>query len=200
MKYDKKVEIIKTGKVSDGMVVYKARNTMNDKIYIGITKQKLSTRLSQHKSDAKVNRYNQPFYNAINKYSWEAFTWEVIDTASSYSELQEKEVYWISFFNSYIHSENSNGYNATRGGEGTAGQKHTIESREKISEARMNDKVNFFQSGSKNPNSKLNEEKVREIRKLLADGYTQAELAILFEVHNVTISKIATYKTWRDVS
>ena len=50
--------------------VYILTNIVNFKVYIGITKQKVSARLGQHKSDSK--RGSQcPIHRAIRKYGLE---------------------------------------------------------------------------------------------------------------------------------
>ncbi len=43
----------------------------------------------------------------------------VEDNISSLELAQERERFWIQYYNSYVNAENSNGYNATLGGEGT---------------------------------------------------------------------------------
>ena len=45
------------------------------------------------------------------------------------------ENHFINEYHSYIHFQNSNGYNMTMGGEGTVGHIHTLETRNKISNA-----------------------------------------------------------------
>lgn len=55
-------------------------------------------------------------------------------------------------------------------------------------------------AGERNPNSRLDSEKVAEIRRLLATNlYTQARIASMFNVSQLTISNISTEKTWRSV-
>ena len=53
-----------------------------------------------------------PLYVAIRKYGIENFTFEVIEECRQ-EELNEKEIYWIKYYNSY----GSGGYNATLGGD-----------------------------------------------------------------------------------
>lgn len=51
--------------------------------------------------------------------------------------------------------------------------------------------------GSKNPRSKLNELKVRKIRKLYKTGnYFQRELAEIFKISIPTINNVINYRTW----
>ena len=96
----------------DMMIVYKATNKLNDKVYIGITTKTLKHRMSIHKRDSKVK--NTYFYKAIRKYGFDNFVWEEIDTASTIEELHEKEIYYIKQYDSFDNKEN--GYNTTSGG------------------------------------------------------------------------------------
>lgn len=50
--------------------------------------------------------------------------------------------------------------------------------------------------GTKIPQSKLNEEKVLEIRKLYSEGMTQANLAEIYGVNSSCISFVVNKKTW----
>lgn len=50
---------------------------------------------------------------AINKYGFDNFDWAVIDIAYDRKELDEKEIYWINYYDTYKY-----GYNMTIGGQG----------------------------------------------------------------------------------
>lgn len=157
-------------------VIYKCTNLLNGKIYIGLTTQALSTRVSRHKRDhvdESNPRFNIIFYRALRKYGWRNFKWEVIDSAESLDSLCEKEQYWINHYRTFIHFNDSNGYNMTLGGEGTKGlqlfgqdngfygRKHTDETKRLIS-------VNHSDvSGENNPmygkeQSKETRDKIRQ--------------------------------------
>ena len=58
------------------------------------------------------------FYKAIRKYGIENFSFEVLEECTA-EELDEKEKYWIKYYNTYIGWENCQGYNMTIGGSGT---------------------------------------------------------------------------------
>lgn len=94
------------------MIIYKATNLINDKIYIGLTTKSLEHRISVHKKDSK--RLNTYFYQAIRKYGFENFKWEVVDTAITMEELEEKERYYIKLYGSFDNKEI--GYNTQSGG------------------------------------------------------------------------------------
>lgn len=95
------------------MIIYKATNTKNNKVYIGQTINTLEYRKSQHIRDCRrLNYYNNKFHNAIKKYGIEVFIWEIICECSSIEELNDKEKYYISYYDSV-----NNGYNLKLGGE-----------------------------------------------------------------------------------
>lgn len=96
-------------------LIYKITNKCNNKIYIGKTIYTLDTRWYQHKNNAFNNNspsYNYKFYKAIRKYGIENFNIEIIEEIDN-SKLNEREQYWIKYFNSV-----DDGYNTTYGGEG----------------------------------------------------------------------------------
>lgn len=97
------------------MFIYKATSTTTGKIYIGQTSQTLQERINQHNSHAYGHQYNYHFHNAIRKYGAEDFNYEIIeDNITSKDVLNERERYWISYYNSYYE-----GYNSTMGGDGS---------------------------------------------------------------------------------
>jgi group I intron endonuclease len=91
------------------MIIYKIKNNVNGKIYIGLTTKDLSKRIAEHVVENKS--YIQ---KALNKYGIQAFTISVIDSAESRDILCEKEKYWIQHYDCKAHK----GYNLTDGGDG----------------------------------------------------------------------------------
>ena len=91
--------------------IYKIENQINHKVYIGQTIKSLNKRFSQHK-----NNYTKPYfsqihlYRAFKKYGIENFSFEKIEQVND-EDLDEREKYWIAYYNSY-----ENGYNSTLGG------------------------------------------------------------------------------------
>lgn len=111
------------------MIIYKATNKANGKIYIGQTIRSLEYRKSQHFRDAKNNkRRTVYFHNAIYKYGEENFEFEIIDTAEIQEELDQKEIYWIKFYKS---NKEEFGYNLDSGGK--SGGIKSDSTRQKIS-------------------------------------------------------------------
>jgi hypothetical protein len=90
------------------LIIYLATNNINGKRYIGQTIRPLSERWKDH---CRVKDKNY-FHNAIRKYGKENFTLEIIDTANSTKELDNKEIYWINKLNTLF----PHGYNLKQGG------------------------------------------------------------------------------------
>lgn len=87
----------------------------NGKIYIGLSKQRQDKRFKYGLGYEKC----PVIYKAIQKYGWNSISSEIIeDNISTIEEANEREKYWIKYYNSYINFEKSNGYNATIGGGG----------------------------------------------------------------------------------
>jgi group I intron endonuclease len=101
--------------------IYKATNKTNGKIYIGFTSN-FTYRKSKHKHYSLVKNKNSYFYNAIRKYGWESFDWQII-----YQSLNENhcknimENYFICEYHTFVGFSNCNGYNSTLGGDGALG-------------------------------------------------------------------------------
>jgi group I intron endonuclease len=95
------------------MIIYKATNKITNKVYIGQTTHTLDKRIKNHIKESKINS-NRPFMLSINKYGLDNFMFEIIDSANNLDELNDKEIYWIDFYNSV----SPNGYNITGGGQG----------------------------------------------------------------------------------
>jgi group I intron endonuclease len=95
------------------MIIYKSTNKITGKVYIGQTIQTLDKRIKGHINESKKDK-NRPFLLSINKYGVDNFTFETIDSANNLDELNDKEIYWVNFYNSV----SPNGYNVTGGGQG----------------------------------------------------------------------------------
>jgi group I intron endonuclease len=122
------------------MVIYCIINKINNKLYIGQTRNKLSYRLTQHKAAAKKGT-RTPLYHAIRKYGYENFETVVVFTVNLVENLNILEQYLISSLNT---TDPNIGYNICSGGKNYTrtrspmkGRKHTMETRKKQSLARM---------------------------------------------------------------
>lgn len=99
--------------------IYKYQNKINSKVYIGQSSN-IEKRFAQHLYDSKnlEKRAGTGIDYAINKYGIENFDFEIIEKCDL-SELDEKECFWIKYYNSY-----ENGYNRTPGGGSLKGEDH----------------------------------------------------------------------------
>jgi group I intron endonuclease len=98
------------------MFIYKFTNPINNKCYIGITKNSLSKLSIRYNFDVKHNsKTNRPISLALQKYGIDNFKFEIIkDDITDYKELLLLEKYFIKQYDSIKH-----GYNVTTGGEET---------------------------------------------------------------------------------
>jgi group I intron endonuclease len=110
------------------MLIYKITCNINGKIYIGQTIGSLEKRWKRHTWVCTKRKNTMAITNAIVKYGEENFTIERIDVASTIDELNDKEIYYISHYNSLSPV----GYNLSPGG---GNFRISEESRKKISKA-----------------------------------------------------------------
>ncbi len=205
--------------------VYQIINQTNGKIYVGRTND-IHKRWTRHRNYPFCKRKGKQnecpkLYGAIRKYGIENFDLEIISEYNSEDECRQAEVEFIE-----ISGSIKNGYNISMGGDGVSsgvhhpfyGKKHTIESRQKISQSKIGKKMGpaseerkakisaaltgkekLHTKGQNNPASKLKEDDVRSIRKLVSNGETIASVAKLFHVSFQTIKLIIDRKTWKHV-
>ena len=87
--------------------IYKIENLINHKIYIGQSVN-IEKRWQKHKS-AVFNKndkgYEYPLYRAIRKYGIDNFSFSIIEKCSDL-ELNDREVYWIDYYNSFFEGYN----------------------------------------------------------------------------------------------
>lgn len=92
--------------------IYKIVNLVNKKVYVGQSRS-IEKRWAAHKRAAYLvdaPSYEYPIYRAIRKYGIENFSFEIIELCPV-ADLNEKEKFWISHYNSFFE-----GYNSTVGG------------------------------------------------------------------------------------
>jgi hypothetical protein len=116
--------------------IYKIINKTNNKIYIGSSKN-IRKRWKGHRTLLnKEKHYNEHLLAAYKKYGKENFIWEVVEFIDV-DKLQEREQYWINFFES---SDREKGYNLCPAAYSNLGLKHTDESRRNMSLAHLGHK------------------------------------------------------------
>ena len=93
--------------------IYKITNTVNGKCYVGQSRD-IEARWAKHLSAYKSSP-EWELYRAFKKYGIAAFSFEVVEECTI-EELNEREIYWITQYDSF-----NNGYNMTLGGEACNG-------------------------------------------------------------------------------
>ena len=93
--------------------IYKITNTVNGKCYIGQSRD-IEARRQKHLSAYKSSP-DWELYRAFKKYGISKFTFEIVEECQI-NELNEREIYWITQYDSF-----NNGYNMTLGGEACNG-------------------------------------------------------------------------------
>ena len=126
------------------MWIYKITNIQNDKIYIGQTIRPINDRFHRHINDAMNNILDTHFARAIRKYGKDNFIIEEIDTAKNQNELNEKEQYWIRYYDSI-----NNGYNETDAISKCGGNTYLSKTKEEMEI--IKDKIRQTKMGKKNP-------------------------------------------------
>lgn len=129
------------------MFIYKITNKINNKIYIGqVYNKSIEARFDRHVKEA--SKTNPILVDrAIYKYGVNNFVVEQIDTATSLEELNQKEKYWIKFYNS---TNREIGYNLTEGGDG--GNTYLCKTKEEMD--KIKHKLSVVNSGKNNGMSK----------------------------------------------
>ena len=97
--------------------IYKIENLFNHKIYIGQSIN-IEARFKKHKSC----KDNFLIHKAIQKYGKENFSFDIIELCNQ-EELNEREIYWIDFYQSCILNGLNKGYNMNYGGSNGEGLK-----------------------------------------------------------------------------
>lgn len=97
-------------------VIYRFKNKVNGKVYIGQTVKPLRKRVIQHMTNSRPTTkvHKTYFHNALNKYGFENFDLIIVERCSSQEELNERETYWIAYYNS---TDKQYGYNIDSGGQ-----------------------------------------------------------------------------------
>ena len=126
------------------MWVYKITNIQNNKVYIGQTIRPIEQRFHRHLSDALNNILDTHFARAIRKYGKDSFIIEEIDNAQTQDELNQKEQYWIRYYNSV-----EDGYNETDAVSKCGGNTYQSKTEEEMEV--IKNKIRQTKLGDKNP-------------------------------------------------
>ena len=126
------------------MEIYKITNKINGKIYIGQTIRPVEYRFNRHINDAMRNKLDTHFARAIRKYGPDKWQLKVIDNAINQDELNQKEQYWIRYYNSV-----EKGYNETDAINKCGGNTYQSKTEEEMEV--IKEKIRQSKIGNKNP-------------------------------------------------
>ena len=127
------------------MWIYKIKNDINDKLYIGQSINPLKDRMQRHLTDSQ--KLNTHFARAMRKYGVEHFTIEVIKEGITDQEvLTQREQYWIRYYDSI-----KKGYNETDAACKSGGNTYMSKTEEEMDQIKQ--KIRITKLGSLNPHS-----------------------------------------------
>ena len=106
------------------MNIYKFTHIETGRCYIGQTIQDPNRRRLEHISDSRYTTKEYHFHNALRKYGIDAFTFDVIASATTLDELNLLEEQFIEKYDSI-----KNGFNIRNGG---GNKLHSEESKERM--------------------------------------------------------------------
>ncbi len=165
------------------MIVYKATNQENGKVYIGQTTQSLHARKTSHIYNSN-NGCNYLLHRAIRKYGAENFKWEIIEVCKNINELNEREQYYILYYDSI-----NVGYNLTSGG------LNFIRSEESKKKSR----IIMLRKGGKDKGTRrkkteqikrAEEKKLEEVKRKKAKEAVEMGRKIFMKIKNIKIGSI----------
>lgn len=152
--------------------IYKFQNKVNNKVYIGQSVN-IEKRYGEHFHD-----HQNPNYKGYDTKFYRALRKYGIDNfsfeivESNPTDLNEAERRWVAYYNSY-----DDGYNSNKGGESVT------------------------EKGELHPNAKLNNQQVKEIKRLLKETKTtQKDIGKMFDISSATITQINRGVKWNDVN
>lgn len=156
-------------------VVYIARNTVNNKCYVGKTVATISVRKRWHQATASRGE-GWSFHRAIRKHGREAFAWDVLAESNDPAELGRLEQHHIA----QLKTKSPHGYNLTDGGDGVTGRTPEAMAR-----------IVAFHTGRKRPDI---------TRQRLSEAMTGKQIRLGAKLSQGTKSKIAASLTGKVLS
>lgn len=159
--------------------VYKHKNKLNGKVYIGITGRNVKDRWGYNGNGYCRNPY---FNKAIKKYGWDNFDHKILYENLTKEQAEQMEMKLIAYYDS---TNRDKGYNIDKGGSGA--ERLTEETKRKISESHKGiipneetrKKLSKAKSGKNNPNyGKKMSDKHKEILRKSRENYVRTQETI----------------------
>lgn len=123
--------------------VYKIINKINNKIYVGQTTETLKKRFKRH-CGYQLNN-DDHLHRAMKKYGIENFSIELIEEVNNQEELDEREYYWIQYYNAINEGYNIKDTKGKCGGDTLSNNKNLKIIKQKLSNSKK---------GKLNPNAR----------------------------------------------
>lgn len=194
--------------------IYQIKNQINQKTYIGKSKN-IPMRFIRHRSLLNTgSHFNQHLQRSYDKYGKDAFVFEVLEYCDP-QELPAAEQRWIDFHGpEKIFNEVKFVKDLTHDRNPFFGKTHTPETRNIMSQAkkgmylgpnnpnfgnRWNEDQKNMMRGDKNCNAKLDEAKVLEIKRLISEGIFHKDIALQFGVSRTVVTRIGNGTRWSHV-
>lgn len=118
--------------------IYMIRNNVTGSIYIGQSVN-IYGRWEEHLRALRGDyHFNNHLQSSWNKHKESSFEFSIVEQCTE-AALDDKEIYWIDYYDSY-----KNGYNQTKGGGGVRGFKHSDETKQKISESTKGENAPWY--------------------------------------------------------
>jgi group I intron endonuclease len=179
---------------------YKITNTVNSKVYIGITNNPKQRWAAHTKYKNKHEGSDRPLYRAINKYSSDNFRMDILSERNSWDEICEEEIKYIKQYNSFwTHKK---GYNLTTGGQGTPNVVVSDKTKLKLSIInKLNKGYSYLEKYYKdNPGIRSIQQK-----KAMLNDKTRKKISLSVKKHmsnpeNVEISRNGALSQWKNMS
>lgn len=144
-------------------IIYKHTNKNNGKSYIGQTRKKPKYRWNNGKGYT-IRNPESHFARAIKKYGWDSFEHTIIeDNIESQVKANERETYWIKYFDTV-----KNGYNANYGGDAIG--EVSSETKQKLSNA---SKTMWKEKGDELRKIYSSEEHKKKLSKAIRQNYKE---------------------------
>jgi group I intron endonuclease len=93
-------------------LIYKISNSINKKLYIGLTTRPLEERILEYEYASQNSKTYKGIVAAMSKYGFDKFKFEIVEEEIPDEELDDKEIYYIEKYKSLT----PNGYNISKGG------------------------------------------------------------------------------------
>ncbi len=186
--------------------IYGIKNLINQKVYVGQTRQKFQKRYWNHKWKLQNNQHdNKHLQSAWNKYGEENFEFFIIKRVENEKLINDLEIQYISQYR-----DNNLSYNILDGGDGFNGCVISEETRKIIGEknrqrllgTKLSEETKQKMSKTRKgkytfrPSDTLNEELAYKIKTMLVSGITATEISKKLEIDYKLINNIVSNNTW----